>query len=66
MSSYAALSGEVVNISDVYHAEKFDFEGTRNIDARTGYRSQSMLVVPMRNHENDIIGVLQLLNSQDT
>ncbi len=66
VSSYAALSGEVVNISDVYHAEKFDFEGTRNFDAQTGYRSQSMLVVPMRNHENDIIGVLQLLNSQDT
>ena len=66
VSSYAALSGEVVNISDVYNAEKFDFEGTRNFDAKTGYRSQSMLVVPMRNHENDIIGVLQLLNSQDT
>lgn len=65
VSSYAALSGEVVNISDVYNAEKFDFEGTRIFDAKTGYRSQSMLVVPMRNHEDDIIGVLQLLNSQD-
>ena len=65
VSSYAALSGEVVSISDVYHAEKFDFEGTRTFDAKTGYRSQSMLVVPMRNHENDIIGVLQLLNAQD-
>ena len=65
VSSYSALSGEVVNISDVYHAEKFDFEGTRKFDSETGYRSKSMLVVPMRDHENDIIGVLQLLNARD-
>ena len=65
VSSYSALSGEVVNISDVYHAEKFNFEGTRKFDSETGYRSRSMLVVPMRNHENDIIGILQLLNARD-
>ncbi len=66
VSSYTALSGEVVNISDVYHAEKFNFEGTRQYDSETGYRSRSMLVIPMRNHENDIIGILQLLNAQDS
>lgn len=65
VSAYAALSGEVVNIPDVYHAEGFNFEGTRRFDASTGYRSMSMLVVPMRNHGNDIIGVLQLLNAKD-
>ncbi len=65
VSAYAALSGEVVNISDVYHAEGFNFEGTRNFDLKTGYRSKSMLVVPMRNYENDVIGVLQILNCQD-
>lgn len=65
VSSYAALSGEVVNIPDVYNAERFNFEGTRKFDATTKYRSKSMLVVPLRNHENDIIGVLQLLNAQD-
>ena len=64
VSAYAAITGQVVNISDVYHAEGFNFEGTRRFDAETGYRSQSMLVVPMRNHEGDIIGVLQLLNAQ--
>jgi HD-GYP domain-containing protein (c-di-GMP phosphodiesterase class II) len=64
VSAYAAITGQVVNISDVYHAEGFNFEGTRKFDAETGYRSKSMLVVPMRNHENDIIGVLQLLNAQ--
>lgn len=64
VSSFAALSGEIVNIPDVYHADRFNFEGTRKFDATTGYRSRSMLVVPLRNHENDIIGVLQLLNAQ--
>ena len=65
VSSYAALSGNVVNISDVYHAEKFNFEGTRQFDSETGYRSRSMLVVPLRNHDRDIIGILQLLNARD-
>ncbi|MFA4917064.1 MAG: HD domain-containing phosphohydrolase [Syntrophales bacterium] len=66
VSAYAAISGEVVNIPDVYNASGFNFEGTRKFDAETGYRSRSMLVVPMRNYENDIIGVLQLLNAVDT
>ena len=65
VSAYAALSGKVVNIPDVYDAEGFNFEGTRQFDRKTGYRSQSMLVVPMLNHENNIIGVLQLINARD-
>ncbi|HOJ43991.1 MAG TPA: HD domain-containing phosphohydrolase, partial [Syntrophorhabdaceae bacterium] len=65
VSSYAALSGEIINIPDVYNAKGFNFEGTKKFDAGTGYRSRSMLVVPLRNHENDIIGVLQLLNAMD-
>ena len=65
VSAYAALTSETVNIPDVYHAEGFNFEGTRRFDRETGYRSRSMLVVPMRNHDSDIIGVLQLLNAGD-
>ena len=65
VSAYAALTGKVVNIPDVYQAEGFDFTGPREYDKRTGYRSKSMLVIPMRNHENDTIGVLQLLNARD-
>ncbi len=63
--SCVALKDETVNIPDVYEAEGFDFTGPRNYDATTGYRSKSMLVIPMKNHQNDIIGVLQLLNAQD-
>jgi HD-GYP domain-containing protein (c-di-GMP phosphodiesterase class II) len=65
VSAFVALTGKAVNIPDVYHAEGFNFEGTKKFDERTGYRSMSMLVLPMRNHENDIIGVLQLLNAKD-
>jgi len=65
VSSHVALTREVVNIEDVYCAEGFDFTGTRRYDASTGYRSQSMLVIPMENHEHEIIGVLQLLNAKD-
>lgn len=65
VSSYAALTGEIVNIPDVYTAKNFDFTGPKKYDQQTGYRSRSMLVIPMKNHENDIIGVLQLLNALD-
>lgn len=63
--TYAALTGESVNIADAYEAEDFDFSGTKKFDQGTGYRSKSFLTVPMKNHEGDVIGVLQLLNAQD-
>ncbi|MCG6933512.1 MAG: GAF domain-containing protein [Gallionella sp.] len=63
--SHAALSGETVNIPDAYMAEGYDFSGTKKFDAKTGYRSQSFLTVPMRNHDYEVIGVLQLINARD-
>lgn len=65
VSAYCALTGETVNIADVYKADGFDFTGPRKYDAATGYRSKSMLVMALKNHEKDIIGVLQLLNALD-
>jgi HD-GYP domain-containing protein (c-di-GMP phosphodiesterase class II) len=66
VAAHVALTGKTVNIPDAYTAEGFDFTGTRAFDAKTGYRSMSFLTVPMRDHENEIIGVLQLLNAQDS
>jgi len=57
------LHETTINISDAYHADGYDFTGTRAFDRRTGYRTQSLLTVPMRNHENTVIGVLQLINA---
>lgn len=65
VASYAAVECCTVNISDAYEANEFDFSGTREFDAQTGYRSRSFLTVPMENHENRIIGVLQLINARD-
>jgi len=64
VSAYVALTGETVNIDDVYDVKGFDFTGTKAFDKKTGYRSKSMLVVPMKNYEDEIIGVLQLINAQ--
>jgi HD-GYP domain-containing protein (c-di-GMP phosphodiesterase class II) len=65
VAAYAALTGKTVNIADAYTADGFDFTGTRAFDSKTGYRSKSFLTVPMKNHEGEAIGVLQLLNAQD-
>jgi len=65
MVTRAALIKETINIPDVYHAEDFDFSATKAFDRENNYRSISVLTVPMKNHENEVIGVLQLLNAQD-
>lgn len=65
VSAYVALKGVSVNIPDVYDTNLFDFTGPKEFDKASGYRSISMLVCPMRNHENDVIGVLQLVNAKN-
>ena len=63
--AYAYHHDASLNIADAYTERGFDFSGTRDIDKKTGYRSKSFLTVPMKNHENAIIGILQLLNATD-
>ena len=63
--AYAVLHDQTVNIADAYTEQGFDFSGTKAFDSRTGYRSRSFLTVPMKNHEDEIIGVLQLINATD-
>jgi HD-GYP domain-containing protein (c-di-GMP phosphodiesterase class II) len=65
VSGYVALTGQTVNIPDVYHAHGFDFRGPLQYDALTGYRSQSMLVAPIRDHEDTVVAVLQLINARN-
>jgi len=66
VAAYSAIHGQTVNIADAYTEANFDFSGTRRFDARTGYRSQSFLSVPMRDHDGDVIGVLQLINARSS
>jgi len=65
VAAYTVLNDRTVNIEDAYEAEGFDFSGTRKFDQSMGYRSKSFLTIPMKNHENEIIGVLQLINAID-
>jgi HD-GYP domain-containing protein (c-di-GMP phosphodiesterase class II) len=63
--AHAALTGQSINIVDAYQSTDFDFSGTKKFDEGTKYRSKSFLTVPLKDHEGDVIGVLQLLNAQD-
>ena len=52
----------IINIPDVYKTTKYQFDGTKDFDKSTSYHSKSMLVIPLINHDNKVIGVLQLIN----
>ncbi len=58
-----ALSGESLNVADIYQKTPFDFRGLKFLDQAYGYRSVSSLIVPLRNEK--VHGVLQLVNAQD-
>ncbi len=65
LSAYVGLTGETMNIEDAYEAEGFDFSGMKAFDQKNDYRSKSFLTVPLKNHLDEILGVIQLLNAQD-
>ena len=63
--AYSANTGKTTNIKDVYTAKGFDFTGPKTFDKNTGYKTKSVMSVPLKNHENDIVGVMQLINATD-
>jgi HD-GYP domain-containing protein (c-di-GMP phosphodiesterase class II) len=65
VASAAALTSKSINIADAYEGQDYDFSGTKKFDSQTGYRSKSFLTVPLKNSQDQIIGVLQLLNAID-
>lgn len=65
VATYVALKGESINVADIYMDELFDFTGTKAFDAQNNYCTISNLTIPLRDHDNDVIGVLQLINAQD-
>ena len=66
VAAYATLKNKAVNIENVHEVDSFDFSGTRKFDQKTGYHSQSFLTIPMKDHESNVIGVLQLINAIDS
>ncbi|MBF0162761.1 MAG: GAF domain-containing protein [Magnetococcales bacterium] len=65
ISTWCALHNTPVIIDDIYQESHFDVSGTKNFDARSGYRTVSMLTVPLAPREGKVIGVLQFLNALD-
>jgi HD-GYP domain-containing protein (c-di-GMP phosphodiesterase class II) len=63
LAGYAALSGEILRFDDVYHLEPdLPYQFNPLFDLEHGYRTKSVLVVPLKNHDGAVIGVLQLIN----
>lgn len=63
IAGYAAVTGETVALDDAYALPADAPYGfNRSFDERFGYRTRSVLVVPMRDHRGAVVGVLQLLN----
>lgn len=65
VSTYVALRKETVIIDDVYRETRFDLSGTRRFDMESGYRTVSMLCVPLVTHSGEVLGVLQFMNATD-
>ncbi len=63
--AHAALTRTSVRIGDVYAVAGYDFAAARHFDAQHGYRTRSLLAVPMHDHRDELIGVLQLVNALD-
>jgi len=63
LAGYVCSTGEPLVIDDVYFLPPdVEYSFNRSFDERSGYRSKSMLTVPMRNHRDEVIGAVQLIN----
>jgi len=63
IAGYVALTGKIVNLADAYYPpQDSGFKINKSFDQETGYRTKSMIVVPMKNQKDEVIGVLQLIN----
>ena len=63
VSTFAALTEQIVNIPDAYDSTRFDFSGTHKFDEKSGYRSKSFLTVPLKTRSGQVVAVLQLINA---
>jgi HD-GYP domain-containing protein (c-di-GMP phosphodiesterase class II) len=63
LAGFAALTGERLIIEDAYAIpDDREYQFNRSFDRASGYRTRSLLITPMRNHKDELIGVLQLIN----
>lgn len=65
VAALCALNKKPINLENIYDSPHFDFSGAKEFDQKTGYESRSMLVIPLLDREQKLLGVLQLINKQD-
>ncbi|TWX53374.1 HD domain-containing phosphohydrolase [Colwellia hornerae] len=61
----AGATGQVINVNDVYHCTEYDLTQAKIMDKRIGYHTQSVLTLPMQDHQQELNGVIQLINATD-
>ena len=65
IAAHCALAKKTINIKDAYLETGFDFSGAKSFDAKMGYRTQSVLAIPLINHQDKVLAVLQLINAKN-
>ncbi|XOV84353.1 MAG: HD-GYP domain-containing protein [bacterium] len=66
IAGYVAATGQELNIRDVYQlSDDVPYQFNRSFDDQMGYRTRSMLTIPMRDHRERVVGVLQFVNRVD-
>lgn len=65
VAAFTAHAKTLINIDDAYDNSQFDFSGAKRFDQMHGYRTTSVLAIPLLNEMNQLIGLLQLINSVD-
>jgi len=65
VAAFSAVNKQTVNVDDSYTSENFDFSGTKAFDQKMNYRSESFLTVPIIDHQDKVISVLQLINAKN-
>jgi HD-GYP domain-containing protein (c-di-GMP phosphodiesterase class II) len=63
IAAHTAITKKIFNIEDAYDAKGFDFSGAKAFDERMQYRTQSVLAIPLIDHEDKVLGVLQFVNA---
>ncbi len=66
ISGYVATTGETIRLDDAYEiAPSAEYQFNPSFDMRTNYRTMSVLAVPMRDHKDEVVGVIMLINRKD-
>jgi response regulator RpfG family c-di-GMP phosphodiesterase len=65
LAGYVALTGRPLNIEDVYNLEPtLPYSFHKQVDDKVGYRTSSLLTIPLRNSSASIMGILQIINAR--